>query len=61
VFIVTLQQQDGWEGYELETSEIVPGKPAEQQASATDVLTLQPYMHKGCAGEWFPSRVGETG
>ncbi len=48
VFIVTVQQKDGWEGCELETSEIVPEKPAEQQASGTEVLTLQSHMHKGC-------------
>ena len=28
VFIVTRQQKDGWEGYDQQTSEIVPEKPA---------------------------------
>jgi hypothetical protein len=40
VFIVTRQQKDGWEGYDQETSEIVPEKPAEQQAENTPVLSL---------------------
>ena len=48
VFIVTCQQKDGWEGYDLETNEIVPEKPAGQQAVATGSLTLQVHMHKGC-------------
>jgi hypothetical protein len=48
VFIVTVQQQDGWEGDEKETSEIVPDKPADQQATATPALTLLVHMHKGC-------------
>jgi hypothetical protein len=48
VFIVTLQQQDGWEGYELETSEIVPEQSAQPQASDPGPLTLQSLMHKGC-------------
>jgi hypothetical protein len=48
VFIVTRQQKDGWEGFDKETSEIVPEKPAGQQATATGALTLQSLMHKGC-------------
>ena len=48
VFIVTRQQKDGWEGLDHETNEIVPQKPAGQQAAATGTLTLQVYMHKGC-------------
>jgi hypothetical protein len=48
VFIVTRQQKDGWEGDDLETSEIVPEKPAGQQAVGTAALTLQSLMHKGC-------------
>src|SRR5208283_4346733 len=35
VFIVTRQQKDGWEGYDQQTSEIVPAAPREQQAIAT--------------------------
>ena len=48
VFIVTRQQKDGWEGFDLETNEIVPEKPAEQQAIATQSVTLFVHMHKGC-------------
>jgi hypothetical protein len=48
VFIVTRQQKDGWEGFDQETSEIVPEKPTGQQAAATAALTLLVYMHKGC-------------
>jgi len=48
LFIVTRQQKDGWEGYDSETSEIVPPKPAGQQATATATLSLQSYMYKGC-------------
>src|ERR1035441_6211063 len=48
VFIVTRQQKDGWEGFDLETNEIVPEKPAEQQAIGTQSLTLQVHMYKGC-------------
>ena len=47
VFIVTCQQQDGWEGFEQETNEIAPQKPAVQPASASGTLTLQVPMHKG--------------
>ncbi len=48
VFIVTCQQKDGWEGFDKETNEIVPDKPADQQASNAGALTLQSIMHKGC-------------
>ncbi len=48
VFIVTRQQRDGWEGFDHETSEIVPDKPGDQQAAATAALSLKPLMHKGC-------------
>jgi hypothetical protein len=48
IFIVTRQQKDGWEGDDLETNEIVPEKPAGQQAVGTAALTLLPHMHKGC-------------
>src|ERR1039458_9758882 len=48
VFIVTRQQKDGWEGFDLETNEIVPEKPAGQQAIGTQSVTLQAHMHKGC-------------
>jgi hypothetical protein len=48
VFIVTRQQKDGWEGFDQETNEIVPEKPAEQQAAGTQSVTLFVHMHKGC-------------
>ena len=48
VFIVTRQQKDGWEGFDHETHEIVPHKPADQQATATGALPLPVLMHKGC-------------
>jgi hypothetical protein len=48
IFIVTRQQKNGWEGQDKETSEIVPGTPPVQQASAEAALPLNPYMHKGC-------------
>jgi hypothetical protein len=48
VFIVTRQQKDGWEGFDLETNEIVPEKSAGQQAIGTQSVTLQAHMHKGC-------------
>jgi hypothetical protein len=45
---VTRQQKDGWEGFDHETHQIVPDKPADQQAAATGALPLQLPMHKGC-------------
>jgi hypothetical protein len=51
VFIVTCQQKDGWEGFDKETNEIVPDKPAVQQASNIGGLTLQSLMHKGCTSD----------
>jgi hypothetical protein len=48
VFIVTRQQKDGWEGDDYETNEIVPEKPADQQAIGTQSVTLQAHMYKGC-------------
>jgi hypothetical protein len=48
VFIVTRQQKDGWEGFDLETNEIVPEKLAEQQAIGMQSVTLLVHMHKGC-------------
>src|ERR1039458_343957 len=48
VFIVTRQQKDGWEGDDYETNEIVPEKPAGQQAVGTQSVTLQAHMYKGC-------------
>jgi hypothetical protein len=51
VFIVTRQQKDGWQGLAQESSEIVPDRPAGQQAAATATLTLQVHMHKGCTRE----------
>jgi hypothetical protein len=51
VFIVTRQQKNGWEGFDHETNEIVPGNPAGQQAAATGALTLMVHMYKGCTRE----------
>jgi len=48
LFIVTRQQKDGWEGYDQETSEIVPEPPSAHPAFATQASTLKVYMHKGC-------------
>jgi hypothetical protein len=48
IFIVTRQQKDGWEGYDQQSSEIVPAAPQAQQAIAAVALTLLPHMHKGC-------------
>ena len=48
IFIVTRQQKDGWEGFDHETHEIVPDKPADQQAAATESLPFPVAMHKGC-------------
>ncbi|MGO8929222.1 MAG: hypothetical protein ACLQU3_20340 [Limisphaerales bacterium] len=48
VFIVTRQQKDGWEGYDQQTSDVVPAAPQGQQAVATATSTLQPGMYKGC-------------
>jgi hypothetical protein len=36
VFIVTRQEKDGWQGFEHETSEIVPPKPSTGRAVATE-------------------------
>ena len=51
LFIVTVQQNNGWEGFEQETSEIITAKPAAPPAPAAGPLTLIPYMHKGCTRE----------
>jgi hypothetical protein len=48
VFIVTVQQNNGWEGIEQETSGIIPERPPDSPAPATSALTLTPHMHKGC-------------
>jgi hypothetical protein len=48
VFIVTRQQKDGWEGFDHETHQIVPEKPADQQAPATESIPSPVAMHKGC-------------
>jgi hypothetical protein len=48
IFIVTVQQQNGWESDEQETNAVVPDKPEGQQAAAASALSLIPHMHKGC-------------
>jgi hypothetical protein len=47
VFIVTCQQKNGWQGFDQETSEIVPDRPEGQQAGAELVNSQKPLMHKG--------------
>ena len=47
VFIVTCQQKNGWQGFDQETSEIVPDRPEGQQASAELVNSQKPLMYKG--------------
>jgi len=65
VFIVTRQQKDSWEGFDKETRERVPEKPAGQQAAATGALPLTHHMHKGCTrdaqGTVSPSIPGSQG
>ena len=48
VFIVTCQQKNGWQGFEQETSEIVPDGPEGQQAVPEAENSQEPHMHKGC-------------
>ena len=48
VFIVTCQQKNGWQGFDQETSEIVPDRPEGQQAGAELVNSQKPLMYKGC-------------
>ena len=58
VFIVTRQQKDGWEGFDQVTSEIVPPRPADQQATAPGAVSLQPLMHKGCSRDYHATSAG---
>ena len=58
VFIVTRQQKDGWEGFDHETHEIVPDKPAGQQAAVTGALPLPIHMHKGCSRDSRATSAG---
>jgi hypothetical protein len=48
IFIVTCQEQDGWKGFDLETSATVPERPKELQATAETAGGHIPYMHTGC-------------
>ena len=47
VFIVTCQQKNGWQGFDQETSEIVPDRAGGQQAIPEAEYAQKPYMHKG--------------
>jgi hypothetical protein len=58
VFIVTRQQQNGWEGALKETSDIVPPAPEVQEAVPESALSLQPLMHTGCTRD--AQRTAET-
>jgi hypothetical protein len=42
---------DSREGYDQDTSEIVPEPPPARPARATAALTLPFLMHKGCTGD----------
>ena len=48
VFIVTCQQKNGWQGFDQETSEIVPDRPEGQQTPPALENSQKPLMHKGC-------------
>src|ERR1035441_132121 len=48
VFIVTCQQKNGWQGFDQESSAIVPDRPEGQQAGAEVVDSQKPLMYKGC-------------
>jgi hypothetical protein len=51
VFIVTCQEKDGWKGLDLETSEVVPERPNDLQATADTADSQHSYMHTGCTGD----------
>ncbi len=48
VFIVTCQQKNGWKGFDQETSEVVPSRPADLQAAPEAANSQNPLMYKGC-------------
>ena len=48
MFIATLRQKDGGEDGDQETKLAVGTTPVGQRAAPAGVLTLKPYMHKGC-------------
>ena len=48
VFIVTCQEKDGWKGLDRETSETVPDRPKDLQATAEPAIGHSAYMHTGC-------------
>jgi hypothetical protein len=59
VFIVTCQQKNGWQGFDQETSEIVPDRPEGQQAIPALENGQKPLMHKGYTRDaqgigWLP-------
>ncbi|MGO8926665.1 MAG: hypothetical protein ACLQU3_07245 [Limisphaerales bacterium] len=51
VFIVTCPEKEGWKGLDLETSETVPERPRDLQASADRPSSQNVYMHTGCTGD----------
>ena len=62
VFIVTYQQKNGWQGFEQESSEIVPERPEGQQAVPEAENSQKPLMHKGYTGgvQGTATLVGST-
>ena len=51
VFIVTCQQKNGWKGFDVESSGIVPDRPEGQQAAPEAANSQKPLMHKGCTSD----------
>ena len=47
IFIVTCQQKNGWQGFDQQTSAVVPDRPEAQQAILRPEYGQNPYMHKG--------------
>jgi hypothetical protein len=47
IFIVTCQQKNGWQGFDQQTSAVVPDRPEALQATLRPECAQNPYMHKG--------------
>ncbi len=47
IFIVTCQQKNGWQGFDQQTSAVVPDRPEALQAILRPECAQNPYMHKG--------------
>jgi hypothetical protein len=58
VFLVTCQEKNGWKGSDLETSEIVPDRPSDLQATADAAVGHILYMHTGCTRD--ADRIGQS-